>query len=52
VWVGSQWCVDTVLMLFGKSHTLSQPIPGPYINDIKDSTVFYGNRVIKEYKEK
>ncbi|KAJ8509525.1 hypothetical protein ONZ45_g8310 [Pleurotus djamor] len=26
--------------------------PAPYVNDIKDSTLFYGNRVIKEFKEK
>ncbi|KAI0648265.1 adenylate cyclase associated N terminal-domain-containing protein [Trametes meyenii] len=28
------------------------PKPGPYANEIKDSTQFYGNRVIKEFKEK
>ncbi|KAI0003341.1 cyclase-associated protein [Russula compacta] len=26
--------------------------PGPYVTEIKDATQFYGNRVIKEYKEK
>ncbi|KAI0695433.1 adenylate cyclase associated N terminal-domain-containing protein [Cerioporus squamosus] len=29
-----------------------QPKPGPYVGEIKDSTQFYGNRVIKEFKEK
>ncbi|TFK88794.1 cyclase-associated protein [Polyporus arcularius HHB13444] len=28
------------------------PKPGPYVAEIKDSTQFYGNRVIKEFKEK
>ncbi|KAI0668519.1 adenylate cyclase associated N terminal-domain-containing protein [Trametes maxima] len=28
------------------------PKPGPYANEIKDSTQFYGNRIIKEFKEK
>ncbi len=31
---------------------LQQPKPGPYVAEIKDSTQFYGNRVIKEFKEK
>jgi adenylyl cyclase-associated protein len=29
-----------------------KPKPGPFVNEIKDSTLFYGNRVIKEFKEK
>ncbi|KAI0747648.1 adenylate cyclase associated N terminal-domain-containing protein [Daedaleopsis nitida] len=28
------------------------PKPGPYVGDVKDSTQFYGNRVIKEFKDK
>ncbi|KAI0691175.1 cyclase-associated protein [Cytidiella melzeri] len=28
------------------------PKPGPYIQDIKEATEFYGNRIIKEFKEK
>ncbi|KAI0713442.1 adenylate cyclase associated N terminal-domain-containing protein [Earliella scabrosa] len=28
------------------------PKPGPFVSEIKDSTQFYGNRVIKEFKEK
>jgi len=28
------------------------PKPGPYLNEIKDTVVYYGNRVIKEYKDK
>ena len=28
------------------------PKPGPFVGEIKDSTQFYGNRVMKEYKEK
>lgn len=28
------------------------PKPGPYVGDIKDSVDYYGNKVIKEYKEK
>ncbi|PSS32189.1 hypothetical protein PHLCEN_2v2062 [Hermanssonia centrifuga] len=28
------------------------PKPGPYVKDVKDSTEFYGNRVIKEFKDK
>ncbi|KAI0329833.1 cyclase-associated protein [Cubamyces sp. BRFM 1775] len=28
------------------------PKPGPYVAEVKDSTQFYGNRVIKEFKEK
>ncbi|KAI0274390.1 adenylate cyclase associated N terminal-domain-containing protein [Russula aff. rugulosa BPL654] len=26
--------------------------PGPYVTEIKDATQFYGNRIIKEFKEK
>ncbi|TFK55228.1 hypothetical protein OE88DRAFT_1653977 [Heliocybe sulcata] len=29
-----------------------EPKPGPYVKEINDSTMFYGNRVIKEFKEK
>lgn len=29
-----------------------QDKPGPAINEIKDTVMFYGNRVMKEYKEK
>ncbi|KAF5365719.1 hypothetical protein D9758_003279 [Tetrapyrgos nigripes] len=29
-----------------------QSKPGPYINEVKDQTLYYGNRVLKEYKEK
>ncbi|KAI8320381.1 hypothetical protein GQ54DRAFT_220475 [Martensiomyces pterosporus] len=29
-----------------------EPTPVPYINDMKDSAQFYGNRVLKEWKEK
>ncbi|OCH90293.1 cyclase-associated protein [Obba rivulosa] len=29
-----------------------EPKPGPYVSEIKDSTQFYGNRVIKEFKDK
>ncbi|KAI8999016.1 cyclase-associated protein [Trametes punicea] len=28
------------------------PKPGPYVAEIKESTQFYGNRVIKEFKDK
>ncbi|KAI0781345.1 cyclase-associated protein [Trametes elegans] len=28
------------------------PTPGPYVAEVKDSTQFYGNRVLKEFKEK
>ncbi|KAI0350239.1 hypothetical protein OH77DRAFT_1431240 [Trametes cingulata] len=28
------------------------PKPGPYVAEVKDSTQFYGNRVLKEFKEK
>ncbi|KAI0792862.1 adenylate cyclase associated N terminal-domain-containing protein [Abortiporus biennis] len=28
------------------------PKPGPYVKDIKESAEFYGNKVIKEFKEK
>ncbi|RPD59148.1 cyclase-associated protein [Lentinus tigrinus ALCF2SS1-7] len=29
-----------------------EPKPGPYVSEIKESTQFYGNRVIKEFKER
>lgn len=29
-----------------------EPKPGPHVAEIKDSTLFYGNRVIKEFKDK
>lgn len=28
-----------------------EPKPGPFVKDMKDAADFYGNRVIKEYKE-
>ncbi|KAK7467074.1 suppressor of rasval19 [Stygiomarasmius scandens] len=28
------------------------PKPGPYISEVKDQMLYYGNRVIKEFKEK
>ncbi|EEB87330.1 hypothetical protein MPER_15359, partial [Moniliophthora perniciosa FA553] len=28
------------------------PKPGPYIGEIKDQVLYYGNRIIKEFKEK
>jgi adenylyl cyclase-associated protein len=31
---------------------LQENKPGPYVTEIKDATQFYGNRVIKEFKEK
>ena len=29
-----------------------EPAPGPYINDMKDASTFYLNRVLKEFKDK
>ncbi|KAL0580251.1 suppressor of rasval19 [Marasmius crinis-equi] len=29
-----------------------QPKPGPYIGEIKDQVLYYGNRVIKDFKDK
>ncbi|PCH38464.1 hypothetical protein WOLCODRAFT_136295 [Wolfiporia cocos MD-104 SS10] len=29
-----------------------EPKPGPFVAEVKDSTLFYGNRVIKEFKDK
>ncbi len=29
-----------------------EPTPAPYIGDMKESAVFYANRVIKEHKDK
>ena len=29
-----------------------QDKPGPYINEIKDTVMYYGNRVLKEFKDK
>ena len=31
---------------------LQENKPGPYVTEIKDATQFYGNRIIKEFKEK
>jgi hypothetical protein len=31
---------------------LQENKPGPYVTEIKDATQFYGNRVIKDFKEK
>ncbi|KAL7750651.1 suppressor of rasval19 [Sorochytrium milnesiophthora] len=31
---------------------LVEPTPAPYIGEMRDSAQFYGNRVIKEYKDK
>ncbi|KIJ68943.1 hypothetical protein HYDPIDRAFT_79601 [Hydnomerulius pinastri MD-312] len=31
---------------------VAEPKPGPYVNDIKESTMFYSNRVLKEFKDK
>ncbi|KIK35491.1 hypothetical protein CY34DRAFT_95978 [Suillus luteus UH-Slu-Lm8-n1] len=29
-----------------------QPKPGPYVNEIKESTAYYTNRILKDFKEK
>ena len=34
------------------SHFLQSDKPGPFVQGVKEETEFYGNRVIKEYKEK
>lgn len=31
---------------------LQSPKPGPYIKDIKESIEYYGNRIIKDFKDK
>ena len=31
---------------------IQEPTPGPFLAEIKDSTQFYANRVMKEFKEK
>ncbi|KAK1232264.1 suppressor of rasval19 [Marasmius sp. AFHP31] len=31
---------------------IKAPKPGPYINDVKDQMLYWGNRVIKDFKEK
>ena len=28
------------------------PTPGPFVKEMSDAGQFYGNRVLKEYKEK
>jgi hypothetical protein len=32
--------------------SLQQPKPGPYVNEIKESTAYYANRILKDFKEK
>ncbi|KAG2158424.1 adenylate cyclase associated N terminal-domain-containing protein [Suillus bovinus] len=29
-----------------------EPKPGPYVNEIKESTTYYANRILKDFKEK
>lgn len=29
-----------------------EPKPGPYVNEIKESTAYYANRILKDFKEK
>lgn len=36
-----QWLIATL-----------QEKPGPYVTEMKDATQFFGNRIIKEFKEK
>jgi hypothetical protein len=31
---------------------LQEPKPGPYVNEIKESTAYYANRILKDFKEK
>ena len=31
---------------------LQSPKPGPFVKDIRESTEFYTNKVIKEFKDK
>ena len=37
---------------FQSNYPIAKPKPGPFVNEIKESSLFYGNRVIKEFKEK
>ncbi len=41
-----------LLRLAVRLRLLQSSKPGPYVGEMKDSTQFYGNRVIKEFKEK
>jgi hypothetical protein len=29
-----------------------EPKPAPYVNDIKDTTAYFANRILKDFKEK
>ncbi|KAG1803580.1 adenylate cyclase associated N terminal-domain-containing protein [Suillus plorans] len=31
---------------------VTEPKPGPYVNEIKESTAYYANRILKDFKEK
>jgi hypothetical protein len=49
-WRGSSTYVhDFLIYVYAQ---LLQPKPGPYLAEIKDSVLYNGNRVIKEFKEK
>ena len=43
---------SAMLELSGLIKMLQENKPGPYVTEIKDATQFYGNRIIKEFKEK
>lgn len=34
------------------NNGLQEPKPGPYVNEIKESTTYYANRILKDFKEK
>ena len=42
----------SVFKISFRSHSLQQAKPGPFVKDIKEEAEFYGNRLIKEYKDK
>lgn len=49
---GSMWYDLTSSKCLLNDDRLQEPKPAPYVNDIKDATMYYGNRILKDFKDK
>lgn len=50
---GLQLCVSWVFdFVTARLMSMQEPTTVPFIEDIKQSVEYYGNRIIKEFKEK
>jgi hypothetical protein len=49
---GSLWYDLTSCKMSPDDDRPQEPKPAPYVNDIKDTTAYFANRILKDFKEK